>query len=537
MEPEHKAEARAIGSAPSEESRRWLVLAVLCLSLVIVGIDASILNVALPTLVREVGASTSELQWIVDSYVVVFAGLLLVMGSVGDRYGRKGVLSAGLVIFGAASLAAAMASSPSQVIGCRVVMGIGAAMIMPATLSILANVFTDPRERRRAIAYWTTMNAAGTTVGPITGGLLLRHFSWGSVFLVNVPVVVVALIAGHFIVPTSRNPKATRLDLVGAALSTGGLTILLYAIIDGPEKGWTSMQTLVTMAFAVGVLALFVVWELRVDEPMLNIRFFADSRLSAASLSITISFIALTGMMFLVAQIMQFVKGYSPLSAAMRISIPLLVVNFLVMPISPRIVERIGPKRTLAGGLAMVAVGLVVVSFTTATSPYTNLLAGFLIMAIGFSLFLPSATDAVMATIPKEQAGMGSAINQASRQTGQALGIALGGSIAASAFRSTLEGARSGGGVPAVFLERARDSIAGSYRIAEELDGEVRAAFVRLVDGAFVHGFRVSITVSAVTAVVATAVVLVALPSTLPSPELNATEQFPTDVVVDYDDL
>src|SRR3954451_24480991 len=227
--------------------RRWLVLGVLCMSLLIVGIDSSILNVALPTLVREVGASESQLQWIVDAYVVVFAGLLLVMGSVGDRFGRKGVLSADLVVFGVASAVASRATTANQITACRAVMGIGGGLIMPATLSILVNVFTNARERRRAIAYWSMMNAAGTTIGPITGGLLLRHFWWGSVFLVNVPVVIIALVLGHFFVPTSRNPNATRLDFVGAGLSTAGLGILLYAIIAGPERGWTSGQTVGTI--------------------------------------------------------------------------------------------------------------------------------------------------------------------------------------------------------------------------------------------------------------------------------------------------
>ena len=512
------------------------MLAVLSLSLIIVGVDSSILNVALPTLVREVGASTSQLQWIVDSYVVVFAGLLLVMGSVGDRFGRKGVLSLGLLIFGAASFTAALASTPTQVIACRAVMGVGGAMIMPATLSILANVFTDPRERRRAIAYWTTLNAVGTTIGPLTGGLLLRHFWWGSVFLVNVPVVTLALVTGRFLIPTSRNPDAAKLDFVGAGLSTLGLSILLYGIIAGPGRGWTSAATLATVALAVLVLIGFVLWERHIDDPMLDIRFFADMRLTAAAASITISFIALTGMMFLVAQLLQFVKGYSPLGAAMRVSVPIVLVNFLVMPTSPRIVERVGPKRTMSFGLLMVACGLTIVSFTTASSPYLTFLLGFIVMSSGFSMFLPSATDAIMSVVPKERAGTASAINQASRQSGQALGIAIVGSIAASGFRSNIDGVRPNGVVTADLLTRARDSIAGSYRVAQGLERGVREPFLRLVNTAFVHGFRISITVSAVTAVVAATVAFVALPNTLPSQELETVLRPATVESVERDD-
>jgi EmrB/QacA subfamily drug resistance transporter len=510
-----------ISTRPVTGGRRWLVLVVLCLSLVIVGIDSSILNVALPTLVRELGASTSELQWIVDSYIVVFAGLLLVMGSVGDRFGRKGVLSIGLVVFGAASFAAAFSKTPGHLIACRIVMGVGGAMIMPATLSILANVFTDARERRRAIAYWSMTSAAGSTIGPITGGILLRHFWWGSVFLVNVPVVLIALAAGHFLVPTSRNPNASRLDIIGAGLSTAGLSILLYGIIDAPEKGWTSRPTLVTIAAALLVLALFVVWELHTEEPMLDVRFFKDMRLTAAASSITIAMLALTGMMFLVAQLLQFVRGYSPLDAALRVSTPILIINVIVMPITPRIVERIGPKRLVTTGLTVIAIGLALVSLTTAHSTYASLLAGFVLMATGFSLFLPTATDAIMSTLPRDHAGSGSAINQTSRQTGQALGIAIGGSIAASGFRASLAGAGPSGVVSPELLERARESIAGSYRIAEGLDAGVRGPFIHLVNTAFVHGFHLSITVSVAVALVGAVVAFIALPSTLPTHEVE----------------
>jgi EmrB/QacA subfamily drug resistance transporter len=446
------------------------------------------------------------------------------MGSVGDRFGRKGVLSIGLVVFGAASFVAALSKTPAQLIGCRVVMGVGGAMIMPATLSILANVFTDARERRRAIAYWSMTSAAGSTIGPVTGGILLRHFWWGSVFLVNVPVVVIALLAGHFLVPTSRNPTASRLDIIGAGLSTAGLSILLYGIIAAPEKGWTSRPTVVTITASVLVLALFVVWELHTDEPMLDVRFFRDMRLTAAASSITIAMVALTGMMFLVAQLLQFVKGYSPLNAALRVSLPILIINVLVMPLTPRIVERVGPKRLVTTGLAVIAIGLGLVSLTTANSSYVSLLGGFVLMATGFSLFLPTATDAIMGTLPREHAGSGSAINQTSRQTGQALGIAIGGSIAASGFRASLAGAAPSSVVTPGLLEQARESIAGSYRIAEGLDAEVRGPFVHLVNTAFVHGFHLSITLSVIAALVGAVVAFIALPGTLPTSEAEPAD-------------
>ena len=519
------------------DNRRWWTLGVLCLSLLIVGIDTSILNVALPTLVREVGASTSELQWIVDAYVVVFAGLLLMMGSVADRFGRKRVLTIGLLVFGAASAGAALSDSSTPLIICRAVMGIGAAMIMPATLSILANVFTDARERRRAIAYWSMMNAAATTLGPLTGGLLLRRFWWGSVFLVNVPMVLLALALGRWLVPESRNPEAARLDVAGAGLSTAGLSVLLWAIISGPDSGWTSAAVLGAFAMTIVLLALFVVWELRTPDPMLDVRSFADRRLSAAAGCVTIAMVALAGTMFLMPQLLQFVKGYSPLSSGMHVALPLLTVNFLIMPLSPRLTERFGPKRMVTLGLMSAACGLVAISFTKPETGYPNLLLGLLLMGTGFSLFLPAATDAIMSTLPPTKAGSGSAINQTSRTVGQAIGVAISGSLAAVGFRATLNQSAADPVIPANAIEGARESIAGSYRIATELSGPAREAFVKLADLAFVNGIRVSVLAGAVTAVVGAAFAAWALPGSVPAQEFNPSELAPTEMVVDSDEI
>jgi len=411
-------------------------------------------------------------------------------------------------------------------------------MIMPATLSILANVFTESRERRRAIAYWSMMKRGGDDH---------RTHLWRP--------SAASLLVGLG-VPCQRargHPRPHRRALPGAHVTEtrsprasiswerrcrrAGLSILLVAIISGPERGWLSPATGLTVGFALMVLTLFVVWELHMEHPMLDVRFFKDMRLTAASASITIAMIALTGMMFLVAQLLQFTKGYSPLAAGLRVALPLLVVNFTVMPITPRITERFGPKRTVAGGLLAITGGLVLLSLTGLHTPYPNLLVAFMLMATGFSLFLPASTDAIMGTLPKEHSGSGSAINQTSRQAGQALGIAIGGSIAASGFRSTLDDYAPGGPVPAAVIERAKESIAGSYHIAEELDRAVREPFLRLVDQAFVHGFQLSIKVSAVTAVFGAVVALVFLPRTLPSHELNPSEMLPTDLVVDYDEI
>ncbi len=293
--------------------RRWWTLAVLCLSLMVIGVDNTILNVALPTLVKDLNATTSQLQWIVDGYTLVFAGLLLTAGSLGDRFGRRRALSVGLAIFGTGSILSALAASPEQLIFMRCLMGIGAALIMPATLSIVTNVFRVPAERARAIAIWAGVSALGIAIGPLAGGYLLEHFYWGSVFLVNVPIVLLALVAGYFLVPDSKDPSAPRLDPIGAVLSIVGLTALVWSIIEAPTKGWGSTSTISGLAVALIILGAFAAWELHSDHPMLNVGFFKNPRFTAASQAITLTFFALFGSLFLITQYLQTVLGYSAL--------------------------------------------------------------------------------------------------------------------------------------------------------------------------------------------------------------------------------
>ncbi len=324
--PAVDAAAGAVPAGAALDPRRWWALGVLCLSLLLIVMDNTIVNVALPTLVRELGATTSQLQWIVDAYTLVFAGLLLTMGSLGDRYGRKPALSLGLLIMGTASAISAWSSDPEQLIFWRAVMGIGGALIMPATLSILTNVFTDHRERARAIAIWAGTSGMAVAIGPVTGGWLLNHFWWGSVFLVNVPVVVVALVAGYRIIPNSKDPNPPALDPLGALLSITGLVTLVWAIIEAPHKGWTDGVTLAAFATAVVLLVAFGVHERRSDHPMLDVNFFRNPRFSAASGAITMTFFAMFGTLFLFTQYMQFVLGYSPLATGVRF-IPMAAVT------------------------------------------------------------------------------------------------------------------------------------------------------------------------------------------------------------------
>src|SRR3954453_7240255 len=270
--------------------RRWWALAVMCVSLLVITLDNTILNVALPALIRDTHASTSQLQWVIDGYTLVFAGLLLTTGAMGARFGRRGALTAGLAVFGVGSLLSAMVHSSSQLVFTRAFMGVGAALIMPATLSLLTHVFTNPKERGRAIGVWAAVAGAGGSIGPLLGGLLLQHFWWGAVFLINLPVVVIALVAGRFLLPTSKDPDAPKLDLVGAALSIVGLVAVLWAIIEAPAKGWSNPGVELPLVLGLGVIAGFVVWELRSKHPMLDIRFFQNRRFSAANAAITMVF-------------------------------------------------------------------------------------------------------------------------------------------------------------------------------------------------------------------------------------------------------
>ena len=403
-------------------NRRWAILGVLCLSLFVIVMDNTIVNVALPSLVRELGATTSQLQWIVDSYTLVFAGLLLSFGALGDRFGRKGALTDRAWRSSAASsFAAALSTSAGQLIGARAVMGVGAALIMPATLSILTNVFTVAKERAVAIALWSAIAGAAVALGPVTGGFLLDHFSWGSVFMVNVPIVIVAVIAGWLIVPTSRDPSAPRVDVVGALLSIVGLVGLVYTIIEAPRHGWTSAATVFGFAASLAVLAIFVAYELKRDEPMLDVRFFSNPRFTAASISVTLVSFALFGFIFMATQYLQFVMGYSPLSAGVH-TIPFALAVMVMAPRSAKLVERFGTKRVVATGMLLFAVGLLVASTSTVTSGYGIVFVAIVLMGSGMGLTIAPATESIMGSLPKEKAGVGSAVNDTTRELGGALG-------------------------------------------------------------------------------------------------------------------
>jgi EmrB/QacA subfamily drug resistance transporter len=479
--------------------RRWLILPVLCMSLMVIGLDNTVLNVALPTLARPVsagglGASASELQWIVDAYVLVFAGLLLTAGSLGDRFGRYRALAGGLIVFGVGSALSAFASSASMLIGTRALMGVGGAFIMPATLSIITNVFTDPHERARAIGVWAGVAAVGIGLGPVIGGVLLEHFWWGSVFLVNVPVVAVALVLGFVLVPDSRDPSAPRLDPLGSLLSIVALSALLWGIIEGPSHGWTSIEIL--GAFAAGgiVAVAFMMWELHYPSPMLDIRFFENRRFSAASGAIMVTFLALFGMIFLLTQYLQLVLGYSTVEAG-AVLLPTSALLMVLAPRSPHLVMRIGSKLVVAGGMLCAGISMVLMTTFDVDSSVLHVILVTMVLGVGMAYVMAPATESIMGALPREKAGVGSAMNDTTRQVGGAIGVAIFGSIVSSRFSSQMSAALDHVLPPRV-LDVTKDSVGAALGVARS-SPRSGARIADVARASFVSGMHIAVLVGA----------------------------------------
>ena len=502
--------AAAYGIAPDVYRRRWWILSVLCLSLMIVFVGNSSLNVAIPTLARELGATESQLQWVVAAYSLVFAGLLLTSGALGDRFGRTGVLQAGLVVFLVACVMATMSTEMWQLIGCRALMGVGAALIMPSTLSILVNVF-PPHERTKAIAVWAAVTGAAGAVGPVASGLLLNHFWYGSVFLINVPIVATALAAGAFIVPKSRDPEEARLDPVGAVLSIIGIVAVVYGLIEAPEKGWTSTVTLVAFGIGLVVLTLFALWELHTDEPMLDVRFFENRAFSTGTAGMILIFMSMFGVMFLLTQYFQLILGYSPLGAALRL-LPMAPIMVVVAPLTPRLSARIGANKTVGLGMLFVSTGLLLMRATAVDTPYPYILMCVACTTAGFALAMSPMTAAIMSAVPQRRAGAGSAMNDASRELGAALGVAVMGSLAASQYRSAVGDLTNQ--LPAALQETAQSSISGALRVAASLPGPAGEAVRAGASAAFIDGIHLAVTVGALLALFAAYLVVRYLPAT-----------------------
>jgi MFS transporter, DHA2 family, multidrug resistance protein len=484
---------------PIAYARRWKTLAVLALSLLIIGLDNTILNVALPSLQEEFGASASTLQWIVDAYLLVFAGLLLTMGTLGDRFGRKLALQCGLVLFGGASLAVLVVQSAGQLIAVRAVMGMGGALIMPATLSIISNVF--PREERgKAIGIWSGMAAIGIGLGPLFGGLLLEYFDWSSVFLLNVPVAAAALLLGFRFVPRSRDPKPGAFDLLGAGLSVSALVALIYPIIEAPDRGWTDTGILACFGAAAVLGYAFVRRELRTPEPMLNLSFLRNPRFSVASMSIGLASFALFGAIFAMTQFLQDAHGYSALEAGAAMT-PLALGLVAGSVSSVKLVARLGTTRVVTAGLLGLAALLATSLAWTPDMPYLPIGLWFLAAAMTLGWVMGPATDSVMGSIPEEKAGVGSAMNDVTRQVAGALGTAVVGSLITSLYASRI--ANSVATLPDASRAAAEDSVGKANSVAADLPASEATRVTQAAADAFTQALGIGFTVAAACALLA----------------------------------
>jgi EmrB/QacA subfamily drug resistance transporter len=493
------------------DPRRWAALFVLCTSLLVVMLDNTILNVALPTLVRDLGATSTQLQWIVDAYALTFGGLMLVGGSLADRIGRKRVFIAGLLTFAAGSAACAFSRSVEPLIAARAFMGVGAALIMPATLSIITDMFRDAEERQRAFGAWAGTSGLGLAIGPLAGGLLLAHFAWGSVFLVNLPIVAIGLACAIPLVPESRNATKPRLDPAGAALCTSGLGVILWAIIEAPGRGWTSPMVVTVGAFGIALLGTFIAWERRTDHPMLNLRFFRERRFSVATSMGGLTNFAMFGAMFMLTQFLQFDLGFTPLEAGVRI-LPAAGVLAVTAPLSSVIVRAVGSKLTIAAGLLFAATGMWLLSGATTASTYSDVIVGMILLGAGSGLVMPSVTGSVMGTLPRGDTGVGSGTNGTSIQVGGALGVAVIGSLLSTRYQDRITASLAPYHVPHSLMDTILGSIGGALGVAGQAGGAIGAALTRMADDAFVSGMDLGLMVGAGVVLAGAAITLAALP-------------------------
>jgi DHA2 family multidrug resistance protein-like MFS transporter len=519
--------------------RRWLILGVLVVSLLVVVLDNTVLNVAMKTLAdpREgLGATQSQLEWAINAYTLVFAGLLFSFGVLGDRYGRKRLLTGGLALFGLASLASAYARDPAQLIAARALMGAGGAAILPVTLSIISNVF-DPRERPRAIGIWTGAVGLAVAIGPPLGGYLIEHFWWGSVFLINVPIIALGLTAVTVLVPESRDPNPGRVDAAGVLLSVVGLVALTYGIVSGGEHGFDRATVWAWIGGGVAVLAAFLHWEARTDHPSLDVRLFRDRRFSASIGGIGLVFFAALGSFFFVGFYLQLVRGYTALETGL-LFLPFAIAQLVFAPLSPSMVRRFGIKAVSTAGMVVAALAFGAIALWDVGTPVWAIAACNFFQGVGMANVMPPAMNTIMATLPREKAGVGSAISNTVRQVSAALGIAVLGSIVASVYRARVSDAAAV--LPPQVRAAARESIAGAYAVAERVAAAGRpgagAALTTAADGAFITAMHYAAVGSATIGLLGALVSIVWLPARAPAPppeQRRAEEPGPAEVLVE----
>ncbi|WP_055546150.1 MFS transporter [Streptomyces sp. NBRC 110028] len=443
------------GTTSGGHPQRWLILAVICLAQLTVLLDNTILNVAVPSLAREMDATTADIQWMINAYSLVQSGLLLSAGSAADRYGRKKMLVAGLALFGVGSLIASLAQGAGQLIAARAGMGVGGALLMTTTLAVVVQIFDDT-ERTKAIGVWGAVSSLGFAAGPLIGGGLLEHFWWGSIFLINIPVALLGLAAVVRLVPESKNPAGDRPDLLGALLSTVGMTGIVYAIIAGPEHGWTSNRVLLSAFVGVAVLAGFALWERHIPYPMLDMHFFRNrSFVGAVAGGILVAF-GMGGSLFLLTQHLQFVLGYDALDAGLRTApLALVIVALNLTGVGARLLPKLGTPLTIVTGMGMLSLGLALIAVLGADG-YGGMLLGLVVMGAGIAFAMPAMANAIMSAIPPEKAGVGAGVNGTLTECGNGLGVAVLGAVLNSRFGTLLPAAAAGAGSLPAALATAR---------------------------------------------------------------------------------
>jgi EmrB/QacA subfamily drug resistance transporter len=490
------------------DPRRWWILAILSLSLLVISLDNTILNVALPSIEGGLGASSSQLQWIVDSYILVFAGLLLTAGSLGDRFGRRRALVFGLVVFGAGSGLSALAGSSSELIASRALMGIGGAFIMPTTLSILTHVF-PPSERPKAIGIWAAVMGIGVAIGPVVGGWLLEHFNWTSVFLVNLPVVAIGIAGALAIIPESRNPDEAKLDPIGAGLSIAGLSAVVYAIIEAPAQGWTHPLILAVAGAGVLLLAAFARWELHTPAPMLDVRLFRNGAFSGASAAIALVSFSLFGSIFFLTQYLQGVLGFTALEAGIR-TLPVAAGLIIAAPLSQKLAQRVGARPVVTAGLTIVGAALATMSLIDAESGYALVGVSMALFGIGMGATMAPATESIMTALPRSHAGVGSAMNDTTRMVGGSFGVAVLGSLLSSGYGDQMDAATAD--LPAGTAAAASDSLGATAAVAARLGGENGSALLDAGRAAFASSMGDVAIVAAAVALTGAAIAFAAIP-------------------------
>ncbi len=499
--------------APATARRRWWALAALCLGVLLVGIDNTIVNVALPTIGRDLDASTSDLQWVVDGYTLVFATLLLLAGHLGDRFGRRRMLLTGLALFALTSIAASMATSTTGLIAGRAAMGVGAALIFPATLALLVSLFPDRKERAAAIGIWSGVTGLSVALGPIGGGLLVEHFSWSAVFLVNVPLAALAIVAIRLLVRESRDPKPGRFDPLGAVGSMAGVGLLVWTIIEAPAHGWGSAVTIGGLVGSAVLLAGFVWWEVRRADPLFDVTLFANARFSAASGAIAAAFFGLFGFIFLITQYFQVVRGYGVLEAGVA-TLPFAVVIGSLSPVAIILMKRFGTTAVVTAGLALMSSGFVLAAGSDVDSAYWGRIVGSMVlMASGLALTSGPATEAIMGALPAGRVGAGSAVNDTTREIGGTLGVAIVGSVMSSIYGAQVVESLAGTSLSADAVQNATRSVTAGFQSAALVPPSEAGTVIAAVSQAFVDGVAAGSWVAAGATGIAAVAVLLFLPA------------------------